>query len=161
MTFKNIFSHNDINEYISLCKSYIFELQQFDSSIQTKLENEILETLNSEFSEKFLITDNDEVIGFIIIGYGLENSFSGKDKFIEEFYIKKTLQRKGFGKKAIDELCKKYPNSDFSAFIINNNSPAISFWESAFDTDKYSERCFAGNINATSDNLIFKYWAKI
>lgn len=161
MIFKNIFSQNDINDYIALCKSYIFALQQFDSSIQTKTENEILETLNSEFSEKFLIIDNNETIGFIIIGYGLENSFSGKDKFIEEFYIKESLQRKGYGRKAIQELCERYPNSDFSAFIIKNNEPAINFWKTAFDENKYSERFSAGNITATSENLIFKYWAKI
>ena len=144
--------------YVEMYKEYIKELQAYDSTIQDASDEDALKRKNVN-SEILLFAEGGEFVGFAILGTGLPNSFCGHDVFIEEFYVRKNLRRRGRGRDMVRIILDTYPSMDFSAFVIKDNLPALEFWNNVFDFFDYSERTSAGNIRATSNNTIFKYWA--
>ena len=159
MKFVKINQNNE-SEFIKMYKEYVQILHNYDSTISLPPENNARTRLNLPHSKVYFLQYEKNIVGFIILGFGFNNSFSCHDIFIEEFFIKPEYQRKRLGSKAIIALVKKYPKHDFSAFIIENNKVAQEFWETTFARCGYVERTLAGHITAKCDNLLFKYWIK-
>lgn len=152
---------NNETEFFKMYPEYVNILREYDAEISATTMSEMKTRLRLPNSKVYLLQYHDDTVGFIILGTGFENSFSGHDIFIEEFFIKPEYQRKGFGRLAIIALIKAYPKADFSAFIIQNNEPAQAFWEETFAYCGYVERTLFGHITATAyGNLDFKYWIK-
>ena len=145
------------DEYIQMYKDYIKELQAYDSEITDASDSDALNRKHPS-CEIYLFEECGEIVGFAILGMGLPNSFCGHDVFIEEFYVKKNLRRRGRGRDMMRVILDTYPSMDFSAFIIKDNLPAFAFWDNVFESFDYSERTSAGNIRALGDNTVFKYW---
>ena len=149
------------NEFFKAYPEYIKALQKFDPSIQTPTMYEMKIRLELMCSEVFLLRHNNETIGFAICGFGFDNSFTGRDVHIEEFYILPEFQRDNLGTKAVGEIIKRYPESDFSAYVIKTNEVAKAFWDVTFAKYGYCERTQFGGITATNGNLQFRYWIKM
>ena len=159
MRFVKIDQNNEC-EFVKMYPQYVQILQNYDSTISLPSEKNTRSRMNRSNSNVYLLQHEERYVGFIILGFGITNSFSGHDMFIEEFYIKPEYQRKRLGSLAIIELIKTYPDCDFSAFIIENNQAARAFWENTFARCGYIERTQFGQIVAKCDNLLFKYWIK-
>jgi ribosomal protein S18 acetylase RimI-like enzyme len=57
---------------------------------------------NLDFGRIWLIYDDNQVVGYIILCTGYSIEFSGKDAFIDEFYIRPEFRRRGIGKQALE-----------------------------------------------------------
>ena len=152
-------SENNKMEYVEMYIKYTEELKAYDSTIESATEEIALSRDKNINSEVVLFEEENNIIGFAILGTGLPNSFCGHDVFIEEFYVKKEYRRKGYGTEMVRLIVDSYPSMDFSAFILEYNTIAIEFWEKVFDFLGYSERTSVGNIRAKGNNTVFKYWA--
>ena len=159
MRFVKIDKNNEC-EFIKMYPQYVQVLQNYDSTLSLPSEKSTRSRLTRSDSKVYLLQHEENIVGFVILGFGISNSFSCHDIFIEEFYIKPEYQRKRLGSLAVIELIKKHPEFDFSAFIIENNQAAKEFWETTFARCGYTERTQFGQIVAKCDNLLFKYWIK-
>jgi GNAT superfamily N-acetyltransferase len=56
---------------------------------------------NPSYGKIWLIQNDDEIVGYIIITYGYSLEYNGRDIFIDEFYIKDSYRNKGIGKTAL------------------------------------------------------------
>lgn len=159
MKFIKVNSTNDC-DFLEMYPEYVAILQKYDGDIEIPTEYSTKLRYKLDNSEVYLLQHQENIVGFVILGFGLKNSFSGHDIFIEEFFIKSEYQRARLGSLAVMELVKKYSDCDFSAFIIENNIIAQNFWEITFARCGYIERTLAGHITAKYENLLFKYWVK-
>lgn len=148
-------------EYCKMYKNYINDLRKYDKSIKERSLEEIEKAFKDYQNEKYIIRNETNIVGFTILNSLPNDSFSKHDIFICEFYIKKEYRNRYYGYRAVEQLTKMFPDKDFTAFIIKENHRALNFWKNAFERLDYSDRFDSGNIVATSDNLIFKYWAKL
>ena len=70
-----------------------------------------------------LINENGKVAGLICAG----------PDYIDCIYILPEYRRKGIGKKTILKHWERYKNYDMRLHIINNNEPALKFWNDIFE----------------------------
>jgi ribosomal protein S18 acetylase RimI-like enzyme len=61
---------------------------------------ELLSNLN--LGGIWLIYDDNQVVGYIILCTGYSIEFAGKDAFIDEFYIRPEFRRRGIGKQTLE-----------------------------------------------------------
>ena len=110
---------------------YIAELSQYSRELQTKTED--LETAmksikNNPFFKRYFLTDhNDTPIGFLLLGFD-QNTHPQTDWYIGEFFIRPEERRKGYGRKAVEEMLTEYPGR-YCYFVLKKNKPAKTFWE--------------------------------
>jgi ribosomal protein S18 acetylase RimI-like enzyme len=57
---------------------------------------------NLDFGGILLIYDDNQVVGYIILCTGYRIEFSGKDAFIDEFYIRPEFRRRGIGQQTLE-----------------------------------------------------------
>jgi ribosomal protein S18 acetylase RimI-like enzyme len=57
---------------------------------------------NPDLGGIWLIYDDNQVVGYIILCTGYSIEFSGKDAFIDEFYIRPEFRRRGIGKQTLE-----------------------------------------------------------
>lgn len=139
---------------------YLKVLNSFDNSIPILDKNTILRYCADPDIYEYLIYKDKNPIGIVIIGHGLNNTFSKQDLYIQDFYIFPEFQRQHYGYKAVKALTEKYFGYDFSLMILKKNTNAVKFWDKVFSQLDYSERFAAGKINASSDKCYFKYYLK-
>lgn len=79
---------------------YVYDGHEF---IETKVQAALKEIFNnSTLGKVWLISWNDEVIGYLILTFGFSVEFGGRDAFVDEFYIREAYRGKGLGRKAIE-----------------------------------------------------------
>lgn len=87
----------------------------------------------------FLIESEGEVIGFINTAYFDSIWAHGRVLFIDDFFILEQYRKKGYGKKALDELEKEMKSEGYKRFQLmaeDTNPKAIKFYE----RERYSKQ---------------------
>lgn len=139
---------------------YINELSRykiFDESLDV-IAGEMCET--EEHRDDMFIMLNGKPIGFAMVG-NFPNSFTSEDIYVQEFFISKEHQNKGYGRQAVKLIAEKYGYKDISLFIIRTNQRAIDFWPNALNEIDYYSRLEDGGIKATSGNdMMWDYYKK-
>ncbi|MEB3338525.1 MAG: GNAT family N-acetyltransferase [Leptolyngbyaceae bacterium] len=59
---------------------------------------------NVELGGIWLICCNSQIVGYIALCTGYSIEFSGKDAFIDEFYIRSDYRGKGLGRQALNQI---------------------------------------------------------
>ena len=59
---------------------------------------------NAELGGIWLISYNNQIVGYIALCIGYSIEFSGQDAFIDEFYLRSDYRGKGLGKQALDQI---------------------------------------------------------
>ncbi|MDB9517209.1 GNAT family N-acetyltransferase [Roseofilum reptotaenium CS-1145] len=77
-----------------------------------KLDAQALEQLISDSSlgELFLIQQDDEIIGYVIVAWGYSLEFRGRDAFIDEFYLRSQYRQQGIGTQTlsfVEKTCQE------------------------------------------------------
>jgi GNAT superfamily N-acetyltransferase len=57
---------------------------------------------NTDFGGVWLIYDNHQLVGYIVLCLSYSLEFAGKDAFIDEFYIRPEFRGKGLGKQTLE-----------------------------------------------------------
>ena len=77
-----------------------------------KLDAQALEQLISDSSlgQLFLIQQDDEIIGYVIVAWGYSLEFRGRDAFIDEFYLRSQYRQQGIGTQTlsfVEKTCQE------------------------------------------------------
>ena len=94
-------------------------------------ENDVYYATHSEDAKWIAVEDNNEEIGFIILGFG-RNLMRGAgeptvDYFIQETYIRPEYRRKGIMTKEVEKLLDQHKGI-YGLYILSKNKPALAFW---------------------------------
>lgn len=69
-------------EFFKMYPEYVNILREYDAEISATTMSEMKTRLRLPNSKVYLLQYHDDTVGFIILGTGFENSFSGHDIFI-------------------------------------------------------------------------------
>lgn len=98
-TFKQL-SFSEIDKILPLMEEF-YAIDQYPFQIETskKLFHQFLEDEN--LGKAWLILNEDEIVGYVIFTFVFSFEYQGKIAFLDELFIKKTAQGKGFGKQTL------------------------------------------------------------
>ena len=86
------------------------------------------------FGRVWLLCQDGEVIGYIILTIGFSFEFHGHDAFIDELYVEPAYRRRGFGRQAVEFLEKKALEMGVNAVhleVDRGNDPAFDLYRRA------------------------------
>lgn len=99
-TFKPL-SVSDIDQILPMMEEfYAIDHYPFEIQIAKKLFYQFLE--NENLGKSWLILNENEIVGYIILTFVFSFEYQGKIAFLDELYIKKSNQGKGFGKQTLN-----------------------------------------------------------
>jgi len=90
----------DLNMLLDLVKEFH---QNEHLPFEEKVDRDVLEHFltHESLGQAWLIQQEAEVIGYIIVTLGYSLEYRGQDAFIDEFYIRPNYQRQGIGTKTL------------------------------------------------------------
>ena len=91
--------HNINNITQLMSDFYAIDNYPFDGERSKKLFHQFLE--NENLGKAWLIHDDDELIGYVILTFVFSFEYGGKIAFIDELYLQETARGKGIGTKTI------------------------------------------------------------
>ena len=91
----------DIDGLLPLMRDfYLFERLAYDESRQREL---VARLLHDENLGRLMVgEDAQDLIGYVVLGFGFSLEFHGRDCFIDEFYVVPQRRGKGIGKQAVE-----------------------------------------------------------
>lgn len=138
----------NVNEALDLYKDYLNSLISKNPELEEALKrgetvdkiavNELGNALYHPDTEVLLIRHKNIIVGFVIIGQKTNSSVEDAI-YIQEFYIDKKRQRKGFGRVATRLMLSKYPNRPVEFFVLKKNKGAIRFWNKMMTRNGYHD----------------------
>lgn len=108
---------------------YKFDSHPFDESTVRKALAKIL--LDDSKGRVWLIQDDGEAVGYIVLTFGYSLEYRGRDAFIDEFYIRETHRGQGIGTKTIQFVESVCPSLEIKAVhleVERKNLAAQSFY---------------------------------
>lgn len=91
----------DIDIIVPLMQDfYAIDHYPMDVAISKKLFHTFIE--NENLGQSWLISYNNEIVGYVILTYIFSFEYQGKIAFLDELYLNKQSQGKGIGKSTID-----------------------------------------------------------
>lgn len=78
------------------------QIDGYDFDITIGEENLIEFTSNQALGRLYMISNEQEIIGYIVLTFGFSFEYKGRDAFIDEFYIKESYRNQGIGKLTMD-----------------------------------------------------------
>jgi len=87
---------------------------------------------NHQFGRAWLIYDNEELAGYMILTFGFCLEFGGRDAFIDEVYLKEPYRNRGIGQKAIDFLSDFGKENNIKVMLLevgHENGQAQGFYK--------------------------------
>ncbi|WP_026712026.1 GNAT family N-acetyltransferase [Flavobacterium filum] len=98
-TFKPL-SVSDIDKILQMLEEfYAIDHYPFEIETSTKLFHQFIE--NENLGKAWLIFDENEIVGYAILTFVFSFEYQGRIAFLDELYIKKSAQGKGFGKQTL------------------------------------------------------------
>jgi GNAT superfamily N-acetyltransferase len=79
---------------------YVFERLPFEEHRQRRLVLQLIE--NPALGRLLVFEQDDELIGYMVLGFGFSLEFHGRDCLIDEFYVVPEHRCKGIGGAAIE-----------------------------------------------------------
>jgi GNAT superfamily N-acetyltransferase len=86
------------------------------------------------FGRVWLLCEDQQCIGYIILTVGFSFEFRGHDAFVDELYIEADYRRRGYGRQALAFLEKNAPELGVNAVhleVDRGNGPAIELYRHA------------------------------
>jgi len=86
---------------------YAVEHLRFDEKVAPQALQQLLR--NRAFGIAYLISVDNELVGYIVLTFGFSLEFHGRDAFIDELYLRENYRGQGIGKaglQLIEETCR-------------------------------------------------------
>lgn len=98
--FKPI-THSDIEKIVSMMQDfYAIDNYPIDADASKKLFEEFIH--HEHLGKAWLIYDEKEVIGYVILTFVFSFEYKGRIAFLDELYLSEKARGKGIGKKTMD-----------------------------------------------------------
>jgi ribosomal protein S18 acetylase RimI-like enzyme len=99
ITFQNL-QKSQIDSIVSMMRDF-YAIDNYPIHIEES--KQLFETfiVNSDLGKAWLVCKGEEVIGYVILTFVFSFEYKGILAFLDELYIKKEHQGKGFGKQAV------------------------------------------------------------
>lgn len=99
ITFQNL-QKSQIDAIVSMMRDF-YAIDNYPIHIEES--KQLFETFiaNSDLGKAWLVYKGEEVIGYVILTFIFSFEYKGILAFLDELYIKKEYQGKGFGKQAV------------------------------------------------------------
>lgn len=105
ITFQDV-KQNQIDVVVAMMQDfYAIDNYPIDITESKHLFETFIE--NSNLGKAWLIFKGEDVIGYVILTFIFSFEYKGTLAFLDELYIKKEYQGKGFGKQAVQFIQKK------------------------------------------------------
>jgi len=99
---------DDIDHLLPLMQDfYTFERLPYDEERLRRLLSDLIS--EQSLGRLILFESDDELVGYMVLGFGFSLEFHGRDCFIDEFYVRPAHRSKGIGQAAVDfvmSLCR-------------------------------------------------------
>jgi diamine N-acetyltransferase len=79
---------------------YAIDHYPFDKSLTSENLQEFIS--NQNLGRLWVIKEDQNIIGYMVLTFGYSFEFKGRDAFLDEFYLKETHRSRGLGSQAID-----------------------------------------------------------
>jgi GNAT superfamily N-acetyltransferase len=90
----------DIERLLPLMRDfYAFERLPFDENRQRRLVSLLVES--PSLGRLIVIEQAEELLGYMVLGFGFSLEFHGRDCLIDEFYVMPEYRSKGIGRAAV------------------------------------------------------------
>lgn len=134
--------NHDIETLLILIEKF-YEIDgyiDFNTVIVRRALNQLLN--DDSMGRVWLIQDQNQAIGYIVLTFGYSLEYGGRDAFIDEFYIDPVYQGKGIGKQTIQFLEKSCILLNIQALhleVARENTSAQGFYQRVGfeDHDRY------------------------
>jgi GNAT superfamily N-acetyltransferase len=91
----------DLSQVLPLMRDfYAFEKIPYDESRSLRLLTQLVR--DSRFGHLVLINAGQQLVGYMMIGFGFSVEFGGRDALLDELFILPNFRGKGYGSRAID-----------------------------------------------------------
>ncbi len=102
---------------------------QFDESAARTAFREFLSL--PAFGKAWLLCENQEPVGYIVLTIGFSFEFRGHDAFIDELYVDAAYRRRGYGRQAVEFVEKSAREMGVNAIhleVDDGNNPALELY---------------------------------
>lgn len=118
------YTENDKSEVLEMMASFNkIEGYDFDSIHREKNLSEF--TSNLSLGRLYVITLQQQIIGYLVLAFGFSFEYKGRDAFIDEFYIKPAFRNKGIGGITLDFVALQSKKLDVKALHLEVESHNI------------------------------------
>ena len=146
--------------FMQMYKAYLEEMHKISPSIKGMPDDAIMAYISDkENYASYYITHNDRMVGFIVLNFDERQTFSGHDICIQDCYVQPEYRGKHIAYDAMEQILEKYPDRDFSTYILKNNGIAILFLDGLFVSNDYSDRAAVHKVETNKKPFTFRYWA--
>lgn len=105
ISFTN-YTDNDKTEVLEMMAAFNkMEGYAFDPICREKIVLEF--TSNIALGRLYMIKDQQQIIGYLVLAFGFSFEYKGRDAFIDEFYIKPAFRNKGIGGLTLDFIASE------------------------------------------------------
>lgn len=92
---------DEVDTLLSMMQNfYAIDNYSYDAEVAKKTALELIE--NEQLGRIYILKDNLDYIGYIVLTFGFSFEFNGRDGLIDELYIEEGWRNKGIGKLAME-----------------------------------------------------------
>jgi diamine N-acetyltransferase len=111
---------------------YVFDGHAFD---EFRARTALLTFLREpSFGRAWLICDGQKPVGYIVLTFGYSLEFLGRDAVIDEFYLRPSHRRRGWGRRALEFVEKEARSFEIRSIhleVVRENSAAQDIYRRA------------------------------
>lgn len=133
--------NSDLEMLLELIQEYYkYDAHPFDDD---KIRTALVELLSDRsLGRVWLLQDNSEAIGYIVLTFGFSLESGGRDALLDELYIRERYRGQGIGRKVIqflEEICQSLDIQVLNLEVERRNTFAQSFYRQVGfdDQDSY------------------------
>lgn len=105
--FKSL-EHSQIETITNMMQEfYAIDNYPMDLDVSKKLFEEFIS--NESLGKAYLIVDESDLVGYVILTFIFSFEYQGKIAFIDELYLKDSARGKGIGRKAVEFIKEQIP----------------------------------------------------
>ena len=96
----------DLEQCLSMIQDF-YSIDQYPFD-RNKVQRCFYQLIANEHLGRFwLLRENNNIAGYLILSFGFSFEYGGRDAFIDELYLKKEFRGLGYGKQLLEDLDQK------------------------------------------------------
>ncbi|MBD2204832.1 GNAT family N-acetyltransferase [Calothrix sp. FACHB-1219] len=97
---------------------------------------------NNSYGQIYLIHQDKQIIGYLVVTFGFSIEYGGRDAFIDEFYIQQKYRGQGIGKQGLqlaEQICREQGVQALHLEVESKNIHAQTVYKKAgfVESDRY------------------------